>query len=65
MEFTMSDAPRLSVREALEKLRCTEALKSRMAQLDDELDELEAETMRLREQRLLLERHQRRFAGLD
>ena len=61
----MPDAPRLSVREALEKLHRTEALKSRMAQLDDELDELEAETMRLREQRLRLERHQRRFAGLD
>jgi hypothetical protein len=61
----MADTSRLSVREALERLHCTEALKSRLAQLDDELDELEKETGRLREQRLRLERHQRRFPGLD
>jgi hypothetical protein len=61
----MADISRLSVREALERLHCTEALKSRMAQLDAELDGLEEERMRLREQRLRLERHQRRFPRLD
>jgi hypothetical protein len=60
MGLIMAETSKLSVEKALEKLRGTETPKSRMAQLDDEIDELEAETKRLREQRLRLERHQRR-----
>jgi hypothetical protein len=60
MGLTMAETSKLSVEKALEKMRGAETPKSRMAQLDDEIDELEAETRRLREQRLRLERHQRR-----
>jgi hypothetical protein len=60
MRLAMAGADKLSVKKALEKLRGTETPKSRMAQLDNEIDKLEEETRRLREQRLRLERHQRR-----
>ncbi|WP_198030120.1 hypothetical protein [Bradyrhizobium sp. Tv2a-2] len=56
----MAETTKLSVEKALDKLRDTDAPKSRMAQLEEEIAELDEETQRLRAQRLRLERHQRR-----
>ena len=56
----MAETTKLSVEKALDKLRGTDAPKSRMAQLDEDIAELDEETQRLRAQRLRLERHQRR-----
>jgi hypothetical protein len=56
----MAETTKLSVKKALDKLRDTDAPKSRMAQLDEDIAELDEETQRLRAQRLRLERHQRR-----
>jgi len=56
----MAETTKLSVEKALDKLRDTDAPKSRMAQLDEKIAELDEETQRLRAQRLRLERHQRR-----
>ena len=56
----MAETSKLSVEKALNKLRGAEPRKSRMAKLDDDIDKLDEETRRMREQRLRLERHQRR-----
>jgi len=54
----MAETSKLSVEKALEKLCEADAPKARIARLDDEIDELDEETQRLRAQRLRLERHQ-------
>lgn len=55
----MAETTKLSVGEALEKLRGTAAAKSKMAQLDDKIDTLDKEAQRLRAERRRLERDQR------
>lgn len=56
----MADTPKLSVEKALEKLRKSDGLKSKHEQRDEKMDALDDEIKRLREQRLRLERHQRK-----
>jgi len=56
----MADTPKLSVEKALEKLRKNDAPKSRNEQHDEKMDALDEEIKRMREQRLRLERHQRK-----
>jgi len=56
----MTETTKLSVEKALEKLREADEPRSRIARLDDEIEELDEETQRLRAQRLRLERHQAR-----
>jgi hypothetical protein len=56
----MSDTPKLSVEKALEKLRKGDQAKSKDERRDEKMDALEEETKRMREQRLRLERHQRK-----
>ena len=56
----MADTPRLSVEKALEKLRKSDAPKSRTEQRAEKMDDLDEEIRRMREQRLRLERHQRK-----
>jgi hypothetical protein len=56
----MTETTKLSVAKALEKLREADAPRSRIGRLDDEIEELDEETQRLRAQRLRLERHQAR-----
>jgi hypothetical protein len=58
----MSDTPKLSVEKALEKLRKGDQAKSKDERRDEKMDALEEETKRMREQRLRLERHQRKPA---
>jgi hypothetical protein len=55
----MAETTKLSVGQALEKLRGTEAPKSRMTRLDEEIDALDKETQRLRAARRRIERDQR------
>jgi hypothetical protein len=55
----MADTSKLSVGKALEKLRGTDAPKSRMTRLDEQISALDEETRRLRAQRRQLERGQR------
>jgi TolA-binding protein len=55
----MAETTRLSVEKALQKLRDTDAPKSRKKQLDDKIEVLDEEIQRMRAQRLRLERHQR------
>jgi len=47
----MADTTRLSVGKALEKLRGTDELKSKMTRLDEKIDALDEETQRLRAMR--------------
>jgi hypothetical protein len=61
----MAETTKLSVEKALNKIRSTEAQKTRISGRDDEIDALEEETKRLRAQRLRLERHQRRSTKSD
>jgi len=56
----MADAPKLSVEKALEKLRKSDRPKSKNEQHDEKMDALDEEIKRMREQRLRLERHQRK-----
>ena len=58
----MADTPRLSVEKALEKLRKSDAPapKSSTEQRAEKMDDLDEEIRRMREQRLRLERHQRK-----
>jgi hypothetical protein len=60
----MADTPKLDVGKALEKLRA-DTPKSKMALIDDKLNELDEETQRMRAQRLRLEQHQRRSKKRD
>lgn len=55
----MAETTKLSVGQALEKLRGTEAPKAKMARLDEKIDTLDEETQRLRAMRHRLERDQR------
>jgi hypothetical protein len=60
----MAETNKLDVGKALDKLR-TDKPKSRMAVIDDKLNELDEETQRMRAQRLRLEQHQRRSKKRD
>ncbi|MFZ1066240.1 MAG: hypothetical protein WAN42_12130 [Pseudolabrys sp.] len=55
----MAETTKLSVGQALEKLRGTEAPKAKTARLDEKIDTLDEETQRLRAMRRRLERDQR------
>jgi hypothetical protein len=55
----MAETTKLSVGQALEKLRGTEAPKARMTRLDEKIDALDKETQRLRATRRRIERDQR------
>ena len=56
----MADTPKLSVEKTLEKLRKSDRPKSKDEQHDAKMDALDDEIKRMREQRLRLERHQRK-----
>jgi hypothetical protein len=56
----MAETTKLSVEKALQKLRDTDAPKSREKQLDDKIEVLDEEIQRMRAQRLRLEGHQRK-----
>ena len=56
----MADTPKLSVEKALEKLRSSDQPKSKDEQHDEKMDTLDEEIRRMREQRLRLERRQRK-----
>jgi hypothetical protein len=60
----MAETNKLDVGKALDKLR-TDKPKSRIAVIDDKLNELDEETQRMRAQRLRLEQHQRRSKKRD
>jgi len=55
----VAETTKLSVGQALEKLRGTDAPKAAMARLDEKIDTLDEETKRLRAMRHRLERDQR------
>ena len=55
----MAETTKLSVGQALEKLRGTDAPKTKMTRLDEKIDALDEETRRLRAARRSLERDQR------
>jgi hypothetical protein len=57
-----SAAVALPVEKALKKMRGSEPPKSKKERYDEKMDELDGEIKRMREQRLRLERHQRRSA---
>jgi hypothetical protein len=56
----MTGTRKLSVEEALKKIRADDAPKSRSARRDKEMDALDEEIKRMRAQRLRLERNQRK-----
>jgi hypothetical protein len=58
-DFTLAETTKLSVGQALEKLRGTDAPKAKMARLDEKIDTLDEETQRLRAMRRRIERDQR------
>jgi hypothetical protein len=58
-DHSLAETTKLSVGQALEKLRGTEAPKAKMARLDEKIDTLDEETQRLRAMRRRLERDQR------
>jgi hypothetical protein len=64
-DLPMAETTKLSVEKALNKIRSTDAPKTRISRRDEEIDALEEETKRLRAQRLRLERHQRRSTKSD
>jgi hypothetical protein len=55
----MAETTKLSVGQALEKLRGTDLPKSKITRLDEKIDTLDQETERLRAARRRLERDQR------
>ena len=55
----MAETTKLSVGQALDKLRSTDAPKTRVTQLDEKIETLDEETRRLRAARRRLERDQR------
>jgi hypothetical protein len=59
----MAETTKLSVGQALEKLRGTDAPKTKMTRLDEKIDALDEETRRLRAARRRIERDQK--AGPD
>jgi hypothetical protein len=56
----MAEINKLSVEKALEKIRGSDATKSKDAQRDQKIDALDDEIKRMRAQRLRLERTQRK-----
>jgi hypothetical protein len=56
----MAEINKLSVEKALEKIRGSDATKSKDAQRDQAIDALDDEIKRMRAQRLRLERTQRK-----
>ena len=56
----MAETKKLSVEKTLNKIRAEDAPKSRSERRDEEMDALDEELKRMREQRLRLERHQRK-----
>lgn len=56
----MAETKKLSVEQALNKIRADEAVKSRSERRDEKMDALDEEIERMREQRLRIERHQRK-----
>ncbi|MGB8185053.1 MAG: hypothetical protein WCF37_08510, partial [Pseudolabrys sp.] len=58
-DYSLAETTKLSVGQALEKLRGTEAPKAKIARLDEKIDTLDEETQRLRTMRRRLERDQR------
>ena len=57
----MADSGKLSVEKALNKIRKADATpKSKSERRDEEMEALDEEIRRMREQRLRLERHQRK-----
>jgi hypothetical protein len=57
--LSVAETTKLSVGQALEKLRGTEAPKAKMARQDEKIQALDEETQRLRAMRRRLERDQR------
>ena len=55
----MAEITKLSVGQAIDKLRGTDAPKAKMARLDEKIDMLDEETQRLRAMRRRIERDQR------
>ena len=55
----MADTSKLSVGQALDKLRGTEPKKTKFTQLDEKIEALEQETRRLRAERRRIERDQK------
>lgn len=55
----MAEITKLSVGQALDRLRGTDAPKTRITQLDEKIETLDEETRRLRAARRRLERDQR------
>ena len=55
----MAEITKLSVGQAIEKLRGTDEPKAKMARLDEKIDMLDEETQRLRAMRRRIERDQR------
>jgi hypothetical protein len=64
-ELNMADTTKLSVEKALNKLRSADAPKSSSVRRDEEIEALDEETRRMREQRLRLERRQQRSSKRD
>jgi hypothetical protein len=58
-DYTLAETTKLSVGQALEKLRGTDAPKAKMARLDEKICTLDEETQRLRAMRSRIERGQR------
>lgn len=56
----MAEIKKLSVEQTLNKIRRDDAAKSRSERRDEQNDALDEETKRMREQRLRLERRQRK-----
>jgi hypothetical protein len=56
----MAETKKLSVEKALNKLREADECQSKSARREEEMDALDEEIKRMREQRLRLERRQRR-----
>ena len=61
----MAETTKLSVGQAIEKLRGTDAPKSRMTRLDEKIDALDEEARRLKAARRRLERDQQRLKKPD
>jgi hypothetical protein len=64
-EAFMAETTKLSVEKALNKLREADTPKSKTTRMNEEIEALDEEASRLREQRLRLERHQRRSTKED
>ena len=58
-DFTMAEINKLSVGQAIDKLRGKDAPKTKMDQLDQKIDKLDEEARRLRSERHRIERDQR------